>query len=87
MGKRADLRASAAWKRLVSAATLAAYQRADGRCIARVGGRATEAALESVGPKMIRALEVMGRQAEASKDINLAPAKETPGRPRCRTDA
>ena len=59
-------------ERLVSPATLAAYQR--GWTLYRAALEDGDgAALESVGPKMIRALEVMAAEAEAAGHKPLAP--------------
>ena len=59
-------------ERLVSPATLAAYQR--GWTLYRAALEDGDgAALETVGPKMIRALEVMGAEAEAAGHKPLAP--------------
>ena len=59
-------------ERLVSPATLAAYQR--GWTLYRAALEDGDgAALEVIGPKMIRALEVMGAEAEAAGDKPLAP--------------
>ena len=59
-------------ERLVSPATLAAYQR--GWTLYRAALEDGDgAALESVGPKMIRALEVMAAEAEAAGYKPLAP--------------
>ena len=59
-------------ERLVSPATLAAYQR--GWTLYRAALEDGDgAALEAIGPKMIRALEVMGAEAEAAGYKPLAP--------------
>ena len=59
-------------ERLVSPATLAAYQR--GWTLYRAALEDGDgAALEVIGPKMIRALEVMGAEAEAAGYKPLAP--------------
>ena len=59
-------------ERLVSPATLAAYQR--GWTLYRAALEDGDgAALEVIGPKMIRALEVMGAEAEAAGHKPLAP--------------
>ena len=66
-------------ERLVSPATLAAYQR--GWTLYRAALEDGDgAALEVIGPKMIRALEVMAAEAEAAGYKPLAPG-DLGGRP------